>query len=46
LAADGTAVDRWTLGAAPCGIAVTAVNGQSVLLISTTAGLTAWGVGE
>ncbi len=46
LAADGTLVDRWTLGAAPCGIATATINSQPALLISTTEGLTAWGVAE
>ncbi|MBX9791725.1 MAG: redoxin domain-containing protein [Pirellulales bacterium] len=46
LAADGALVDRWTLGAAPCGIATATINGQAVLLISTTEGLTAWSVTE
>ncbi|MGD9645180.1 MAG: redoxin domain-containing protein [Pirellulales bacterium] len=44
--ADGKGVDRWSLGAAPCGLAVTTINGQPVLLISTTAGVTAWSVEE
>jgi hypothetical protein len=44
IAADGKPVDKFNYGAALTGLAVTQVNGQTVLLVSSPEKLTAWSV--